>query len=342
MVPLRPAARFQRHTAPCINGVRFGKTQDTSRIPAARSKKNKAALAPAASDKSKLQECVCCAGIVCFAIIVLSFPFGMAIIVRQRIARAGAMSMDCKKDLRCRRLTTFPDRPNRTFTTVGGTVVAARASTHHRNMIARTNRAVAARGTKAPTRTPTILRSNLDQALSGISCTSPMRRDRNKRQQRVPEHIPVVIFTHLRRTGGSVLEKGVFWPGVACDQGVVPSPPAPPKLHRTTLGSHLFYKAPVSNTLPPTLAERKATQQVTLACKQEPRGRAVERPPDGCRPPTGLASHLSPVSSPSRVVPSFPCFPPRPPPHDYRCGTQNWHPSCSTATRVRDRPVPFT
>ena len=80
-----------------------------------------------------------------------------------------------------------------------------------------------------------------------------------------------VIFTHLRRTGGSVLEKMVLFPSVACEQGLVlPPPPPPPSLrrHRTSfLRSALPFghSASVHAPPPPSPSQLWAKQQATLA-----------------------------------------------------------------------------
>ena len=210
-------------------------------------------------------------GIACFVILVLTLPFGMAIVTLQSGDRTSATVRDCSDDPSCRRDAHLPPLPhvNRTpLQTVRGALNrtrrlynAAAQNSLRRQLPARGQpRAVGARTTKAPTKTPIIPRSNEDRALTGTSCTNPMGRDRSKSKQ-----LPVVIFTHLRRTGGSVLEKGVFWPGVACDQGVVPPPPpspSPPRsVNRATPGGRLFYQAEVSNKPLPTLSARRAIQQ---------------------------------------------------------------------------------
>ena len=265
VLPLRPVERRHRHTTPFVHSVRRVKSQVLTPLstPAALSKKS------AALSASQLQEGICCVGIACFVILVLTLPFGMAIVTLQSGDRTSATVRDCSDDPSCRRDAHLPPLPhvNRTpLQTVRGALNrtrrlynAAAQNSLRRQLPARGQpRAVGARTTKAPTKTPIIPRSNEDRALTGTSCTNPMGRDRSKSKQ-----LPVVIFTHLRRTGGSVLEKGVFWPGVACDQGVVPPPPpSPPRsVHRASPGGRLFYQAEVSNKPLPTLSERRAIQQ---------------------------------------------------------------------------------
>ena len=265
VLPLRPTGQRHCHKTPFVHSMRSVMPQVPALLstPAALSKKCSAA-SRAPLNASQLQESMCCVGIACCMVLVLSLPVAMATITMQSPNRRGATVF--KDDLRCRRDANLalPERVNRTRRLFNPT--SAR-----RQLPARTPHAAAARGTKLPTKTPTISRSNEDRALTGLSCTSPMRRDRTKSSAyRLGrrEQNPVVIFTHLRRTGGSVLEKGIFWPGVACDQGVVlplPLPQKPVSVHRATPGGRIFYQAEVSNKLQPSasFAERRSAQQVT-------------------------------------------------------------------------------
>ena len=264
VLPLRPVERQHRQTAPFVHSVRRVKSQVLTPLStsAAVSKKSGALSA------SQLLQMLCCVGLACFVIIVLLIPVGMAVVARQNGGPTSETVRDCRDDPSCRRDAHLPPllHVNRTpLQNRTSRPHAAMQNSLRRQLPARTPRAVGTRLSKAPTKTPIIPTSNEHKALIGTSCTNPMQRDRSSKSKQ----LPVIIFTHLRRTGGSVLEKGVFWPGVACDQGVVPPPPPSPSsprprsVHRATPGGRLFYQAEVSNKPLPTqsLSERRSIQQ---------------------------------------------------------------------------------
>ena len=265
VLPLRPVERRHRHTTSFAHSVRRVKSQVLTPLStsAALSKKSGALSA------SQLQEGICCLGIASLMIFVLFLPVGMAVVTMQNGGPTrnwdptSETVRDCRDDPSCRRAAHLPplQRVNRTpLLNRTKRLYAAAQNALRRQLPARPPRAVGPRLTKGPAKTPIIPTSNEHRALTGTACTNPMRRDRSKSKQ-----LPVIIFTHLRRTGGSVLERGVFWPGVACDQGVVPPPPpspSPPRsVNRATPGGRLFYQAEVPNKPLPTLSERKAIQQ---------------------------------------------------------------------------------
>ena len=266
VLPLRPVERRHRHTTPFAHSVRVKSQVLTPLSTSTAFSKKSGALSA-----SQLQEGICCVGIACcFVIFVLLLPVGWLVVTMQNGGPTrhwdppSETVRDCRDDPSCRRDAHLPplQRVNRTplLNRTKRLYNAATQNALRRGLPARTPRAVGARLIKGPAKTPTIPTSNEHRALTGTSCTNPMRRDQSKSKQ-----LPVIIFTHLRRTGGSVLERGVFWPGVACDQGVVPPPPpspSPPRsVNRATPGGRLFYQAEVSNKPLPTLSARRAIQQ---------------------------------------------------------------------------------
>ena len=272
VLPVQPVERQHRHAAPFVHSsVQRVKSQVLTPLSTspARSKSGTLCASQMASRcASQLGRCV---GIVCCVILLLvlpGLPFGFRVVIQQQgvptrdwPAATGTRAPPGTRVATATRRETVETARNDPSAR-GTRLQLLRYNIKHRSPFQnRTRRAyvVGARLAKGAPKAPIIPTSNEHRVLVGTWCPRRLR-DRSKSKE-----LPVIIFTHLRRTGGSVLEKGVFWPGVACDQGIVPPPspsPSPPRsVYRATPGGHLLYQAEAPHKALPTLSERRAIQQ---------------------------------------------------------------------------------
>ena len=268
VLPVQPVERQHRHAAPFAHSsVQRVKSQVLTPLSTSAASSEKTPCQMASRCASQLGHCV---GIACCVILLLvlpGLPFGVRVVAQQQgvptrdwpAATGTRAPPGTRVATGTRRETeeTARDDPSARATRLP----PLRSHTYHRYTFHnRTRRTyvVGARLAKGAPKATGIPTSNEHRALVGTSCPRQLR-DRSKSKE-----LPVIIFTHLRRTGGSVLEKGVFWPGVACDQGIVPPPPpspSPPRsVYRATPGGHLLYQEAPHKALP-TLSERRAIQQ---------------------------------------------------------------------------------